>query len=620
MCGINLIIDKKKVLSPNVINKMSVITRHRGPDESNSTVLNSKAGTIFIAANRLKITDQTDAASQPFLSKNSKYALLFNGEIYNFQSLKNELLDHKIRFTSHSDTEVLFHWLMLKGKDGFDKLEGMFAIVFIDIEQNKVLIARDRYGIKPFYYYENERYFIGSSEIKSIINSGLVNYELNASQINHYFQFKYVEPPETLYKNIFELTHGKILSIHGNKIKIESFFKTKESIKASNPDVDIVEELITNSLIQQINTKVPLGLLLSGGVDSTLLLALAHKEGFTLPTYSIVNSEADSSYGTKDYIYSRLAASTYNSEHHELEIDISLLDNFDNFIEKLDQPIGDSSLLMTSEISNYASKSQPYQRVGMRILLSGAGADELFAGYNRHWAYFNYLKYQGLLKKLQPLISPVSKSLPTGFPHPIRKQFKLLRKWSDAYDISPRQTFINYLSFSEFKEKKPQKDNGADDQNQHDLMNWALKHDRNHYLISDVLALSDKATMLHGVEMRVPYINKELIDYLDRIHTSQLLLKGQKWILKEILKKNGGKKFISRSKEGFGLPLGNWLFNLKIAHLWELFENSESVIFKYIGMEKFKLIADRHKRKAEDHGPLLWSILVLGHWLEKNFG
>ncbi len=126
--------------------------------------------------------------------------------------------------------------------------------------------------------------------------------------------------------------------------------------------------------------------------------------------------------------------------------------------------------------------------------------------------------------------------------------------------------------------------------------------------------------MLHGIEMRVPYINKELIDYLDRIQPSQLFSKGQKWILKEILKKYGGQKFISRPKEGFGLPLGNWLFNRKASHLWEIFENKESVIFKYLEKEKFQLVADRHKRKSEDHGPLLWSILVLGHWLEKNFG
>ncbi len=484
MCGINLIIDKKKALNPDAINKMSEITRHRGPDESKSTLLKSDEGSIFIAVNRLKITDQTDAAAQPFISEDSKYALLFNGEIYNFQSLKNELLDQKVRFTSHSDTEVLFHWLILKGRDGFDSLEGMFAIIFIDIEQNKILIARDRYGIKPFYYYENEQYFICSSEIKSIIGSGLVKKKLNSSQINHYFQFKYVEPPETFYKNIFELTQGKILTIHGNKIKIESFLKTRKSKNTSKPDINTIEELINNSLIQQIDAKVPLGLLLSGGVDSTLLLALAHKEGFTLPTYSIVNSEADNSFGTKDYIYSRLAAKTYNSEHHELEIDISLLDSFDDFIEKLDQPIGDSSLLMTSEISKYASESLPNQQNGMKILLSGAGADELFAGYNRHWAFFNYLKYQGLLKNLQPLLSPVCKLLPTGFPHPFRKQFKLLRKWSDAYDKSPKQTFINYLSFNEFKEMNSQADDEINNQNQDDLMTWALNHDRNYYLVS----------------------------------------------------------------------------------------------------------------------------------------
>ncbi|MCK5368896.1 MAG: asparagine synthase (glutamine-hydrolyzing), partial [Cyclobacteriaceae bacterium] len=524
--------------------------------------------------------------------------------------LKNDLLNKNIVFSSHSDTEVLFHWLVLNGKSGIEKLEGMFAFIFIDVEKDEILIGRDRFGIKPIYYYEDDKCFIASSEIKPIIGTGLMKKELNASQIHHYLSFKYAKQPETLYQNIYELECGSVLCIRNNERYIEHYFQNHIKYNDAFPDLAKIEELITNSLIQQLNVQVPLGLLLSGGVDSTLLLALACKEGLTLPTYSIINSEVDKSFGTKDYHYSRLAASTYSSEHHEIEIDISLLNQFEEFIEKIDQPIGDSSYLMTSEICGNASKS-------MKILLSGAGADELFAGYNRHWAFYKYLNNKKILDILNPFIKSISKLLPSGFPHPLRKHFRLIKKWSDSFDKSPSLTYLNYLMFNEFSSFGNELNHQYEDNS--DLFAWALRHDQNNYLISDVLALSDKASMLHGIELRVPYLDEKLADYLAKIHPTSLIEKGQKWILKELLKKHGGRKFVNRPKEGFGLPLSNWLFDKRIAHLWELFESQESTIFNYLEKKKFDHLVSQQKRKTEDHGPLLWSILVLGHWLQRNF-
>ena len=199
MCGINLIIDKNRNLNPDLINKMSALTRHRGPDETKSCRIDSTTKNYFLAVNRLKITDQSDGASQPFISNDSKYALLFNGEIYNFHSLKNDLLNKNITFVSHSDTEVLFHWLILNGKNGIEKLEGMFAFIFIDVENDEILIARDRFGIKPIYYYEDENCFIASSEIKPIIETGLMKKEINTSQIHHYLAYKYAKQPLLLF-------------------------------------------------------------------------------------------------------------------------------------------------------------------------------------------------------------------------------------------------------------------------------------------------------------------------------------------------------------------------------------------------------------------------------------
>jgi asparagine synthase (glutamine-hydrolysing) len=308
-----------------------------------------------------------------------------------------------------------------------------------------------------------------------------------------------------------------------------------------------------------------------------------------------------------------LAASTFNSDHHEVEIDISLLDKFEDFVNNIDQPIGDSSYLMTSEICKNASTYRPTGQAGMKILLSGAGADEIFAGYNRHYAYFKYLNNQKALKALMPLLAPIITNLPAGFPHPFRKKFQLAKKWANSYDSSPIKTYLNYLSFDDDTSKS-----FSTLENQ-DLLKWALNHDQKNYLVSDILALSDKASMQHGIELRVPYLNEKLVNYLDAFPSDIRIRKGQKWILKSILSKYGGAKIVNRAKEGFGLPLSHWLFNNRVNHLWERIENNKSILFDFMEREYLKEVIKKQKNKSEDHGPYLWSVLVLEHWLNQHF-
>jgi len=609
MCGINLIIDKKKNLNPDLIHKMSALTHHRGPDETRTNSIESKKYTYYLASNRLKITDQSVASAQPFFSSDSKQVLLFNGEIYNFYTLKNELISKNVSFSSHSDTEVLFHWLRIYGHDGIKKLNGMFAFIFIDFEFDKIIIARDRFGIKPIYYFENEDSFIVSSEIKAILGTGLIKRELNVPQIQHYLLYKYAKSPATFFRHIYELQPGSTLNFQKGISHIDCFYFNEIKYNDLAPDLNKIEELIVNSLIQQVNAQVPLGLLLSGGVDSTLLLAMARKEGIAIPTFSIIHSDSERSFGTEDYLYSRKAASVYSNEHHELIVDISLLNDFDDFIRNIDQPIGDSAYLMTSAICQYASKS-------MKILISGAGADELFAGYNRHKAYYHYLKNKNLLNILIPLLRPIVNTLPTGMHYPWRKQLKLVKKLVNSISKSENRTLYNFLSFNELGIHDELVDKYGNNKN---WLDWALNHDQNNYLIHDVLALSDRASMLHGIELRIPYLDSNLVDYISNFHAEMLLKHGQKWILKDMLKKYRGNEFASRSKEGFGLPLSSWLFDKKTEHLWELFQSDKNIIFKFLDKKVFDRLISEQIRKKEDHGPLLWSILVLGHWLDCNF-
>ncbi|MDZ7605254.1 MAG: asparagine synthase C-terminal domain-containing protein [Cyclobacteriaceae bacterium] len=355
--------------------------------------------------------------------------------------------------------------------------------------------------------------------------------------------------------------------------------------------------------------KVPTGLLLSGGIDSTLLLALAYKNGIRMPTFTVVNSAKENSSGTEDGKYSRIAANIYKSDHHELPIDRNILNGFSDFIGSVDQPIGDSSYLLTSEICKHASGS-------VKVLLSGAGADELFGGYNRHWAFYKYLVNKPLMDLLLPLSRSAFRYLP-DLPGLSRvRHLQNMEKMAKSHDRSPEAMWLNMISFHEFKgahgefsEKSPS----------NSWMTWALWHDRTNYLVSDVLALTDKASMLHGLEVRVPYLDDRIVNHLGTIDSRSLMKQGRKWILRQILIDNGGAKIANRSKEGFGLPLGNWFSDKKSAHLFEPLQKANAYIFEFFEKEKFDRIFSEHQSGKRDNGPLIWSILVLSHWLEGNF-
>jgi asparagine synthase (glutamine-hydrolysing) len=615
MCGIHLIIDNTKSIDAAIIGKMANQTHHRGPDETVLKTIEKSKKNYHLAANRLKITDQTEFSRQPFMSSDQRFALLFNGEIYNFYTLKNELLSKGIQFSSPSDTEVLFHWLCVFGEAGIQKLQGMFALVFFDFERDKVLIARDRFGIKPVYYYQDDRYMIVSSEIQPIVQTCLFPKKLNESQVNHYLLYKYVKSPETIYEDVSELEPGHRLLVEKGNLETESFVTSIVNEQSNAYSTSDIENLIRDSLLQQINAPVPVGLLLSGGVDSTLLLALAKAEGFTMPTFSIVNQEVDKSFGTEDYKYARKAALKFGSEHHETTVDISILNQFENYIQKMDQPIGDSSYLMTSEICRYASDPQSPSNPGIKVLLSGAGADEVFGGYNRHLAFYRYLNYKNILSASLPFTQLLSSWLPTGFPHPFRKEFKLIKKFVASVDISPEKTFHNFLIFNELENKSIR----YHFSNQSNWMAWALDHDLKNYLLSDVLALSDKAAMLHGIELRVPYLDENLVNYMNGLPSDAIFKHGIKWILKDLLTKYGGKEFAKRPKEGFGLPLSGWIVDKSVRHLWEFMYNPDHIVFRYLDKQLVEHFIAEQKSKEADHGPLLWSILTLSNWLERNF-
>lgn len=620
MCSINLIIDKNRKLDKTPIRKMNQATLHRGPDQSQDVQVDFLKPTLFLGHNRLKIIDLESSIQQPLVSDCGRYYLLFNGEIYNYMDLKNLLIDQKINFKTHTDSEVLLHYLIHNGKEGIKDLNGMFAFIFIHLDEETILLTRDRFGMKPIYYFEDDDYLIVSSETKGILASELVTKDLNESQVPYYLRFRYTRAPETFFKNIFSIMPGEIIEIYKNtknREQIETESPTQQSVfeLSKNDLVKHVENLLLDSVVKHIHADVPVGLFLSGGVDSTTILALLQKASIpSIPSFSIISGKKERSFGTEDYKFARKAAKQYGSYHYELEIEEDLLDGFDHFIGHLDQAVGDSAAFLTFILSKEARKS-----VG--VVLSGAGADEIFAGYNRHLAFYKYLQ-NPFLKNLVPYRRLLTSILPSGFDHPFRKKFQLMTKFLENLSDDPAQTYLNFTSLQNLKNSYPLHNHPEDlwlEESIEKNLSKALNYDQKNFLVNDVLQISDLMSMQHSLEMRMPYLDNDLVSFVRSILSTRLISKGRKWILNKILDDNHGNEFTKRNKEGFGLPFGSWIKNPSNVIIEYYLRPENLIIHQYLPYPEIQVLLNDHKANIRDNSLELWSILVLAAWLEKEF-
>ncbi|KAA9325405.1 asparagine synthase (glutamine-hydrolyzing) [Adhaeribacter soli] len=626
MCGLNVIIDKNSSASPELISRMNRATKHRGPDSTALYVSRHENATVYFGHNRLKIIDCSDAANQPFFSPDGRYLLLYNGEIYNYQSLRSKLQQQGIVFRTLSDTEVILHLLMLEGKKGLEQLNGMFALVFYDTATKALIAARDRFGLKPLYYAETPNHFIISSEIKGILATGLVQKELNESQLAEYLTFRHARKPQTFFQNISELEEGTFGLFHKDTWKINTYVPalTPQNELSLRPEsiIQQTQELLQNAVTRQLQADVPVGLFLSGGIDSTLLLALIADSGhMNFPAFSVVNKASESAYGSDDYKYAKLAARKFGASHTVFEIDDNILAGTIPLVEAMDQPIADGAALLTGFLSEKSRKT-------IKVALSGAGADELFGGYNRHRAFYKYLHNRKLLLLAKPFLKTASHFLPTGVSHPLRKEFQLIRKLATKIQRQPDRTFISFTTMemplrqtypyeaASYKEANFNKAPGS----RNEWLRWTLQRDQHQYLISDILAMTDQVSMMHGLEVRAPYLDNELCQFVNKLQPELLFRFGQKWILKDLLKLHGGEDFTLRGKEGFGMPLGLWLKKPKNQFLLEPLQNPKHIIFRYLDFQQTKALIQAHLNSRQDLSAELWALISLAIWLQKHFG
>lgn len=605
MCAINFIWDKKGKLDEKAILAMNRVSKHRGEDFSRYLQIKFQNQNLFFGHNRLKIIDLSEDANQPFTDEKQKKILIYNGEIYNYKTLQNRLKEFS--FKTQSDTEVLFYFLQKYSPEEITQLNGMFAFLFCDIEKEKIQIVRDKQKVKPLYFFENEDYFLLSSELKSLLATKLFPRKLNQKQVFHYLQYRFANSNETFFENIFEVVEPFEINLKTLSKNYFPYPQKKRSFDiakiSSNEIVKVSEDKLMQAIENQLIADVPIALFLSGGVDSTLLLAITKELAYDLPAFSISNAENEKSFGTEDFFYAQKAAKKYKVSHHNIQTSVQDISYLSEILPRLDQPIADTSLILTYLLAKEAKKE-------VKVVLSGAGADEVFAGYNRHKAYYFYLKNKSFLpfflffKKTQFLF-------PDGFSHPFRKQFRLLKKLFRSLDRNTEQTLYNFTKLN--LETSVFLGNGfQNDKNINDI----LFFDQENFLANDVLKLSDNMTMLHSLELRVPYLDQGLSDFVNTLPFDFLLKNGKKWILKQLLEKRGGKFFTQRQKEGFGFPFGLWLKNHKIDFVLDKLQNQHNPVFEFLDYWYFQKMLRKHLKSKADFTSEIWTVYLLGEWLD----
>lgn len=591
---------------------MNQRTSYRGPDHAGFVKKETAKNRLLFGLNRLKIQDLSEAGNQPFCSSDGRYVLCFNGEIYNFQTLQKELEQFGHVFSSHSDTEVLLYFLIQYQGKQLHRLKGMYAFVFYDLQEDQLLMARDPFGMKPLYYFNDNHRLIISSDIQAILHTGVPKV-LNNKQIGHYLTFKYAKAPETFYQDIFEVEKGATTSYIDGAFQTTTIETTPETTFDHSDIVGHTKHLLQQSVKRHLISDVPSGLLLSGGIDSSLLLGIACEFGQQLPCISIGNTDAKNSFGTQDIAFSKQVAAHFGCSHNIIEASSDLLNDFDGYLDRIDQPVADGASLLTWLLTKEADQ---------KVLLSGAGADELFGGYSRHHAFYKYLKWI----KGNPLaygsLKLVQGKFPEGRSGRFRKKFRHLNMLSRMVQKRPEDTFRNFISL-----RIPQKvflsptdypiDFQRDDSQ--DPIRSMLLHEQQHYLSQDILKITDQFSMQNSTEVRLPYLDSDLVSFANSIDGKTRMSKGQKWILKEIIRDYMPEALYQRPKEGLGMPFGQWVRENRVPHLMNVLSSPKSLIFEYLHFENTQQLINTHNLGKMDYSNEIWALVVLANWLERAF-
>ena len=567
MCGFTGYIDKKGIYGVEILRKMTDSLVHRGPDDAGYEVLPMENGIAALGFRRLSILDLSEAGHQPMFNHDRSIAIMLNGEIYNFQELKQELISSGVVFKSTSDTEVVLKGYELKGIDFINSLVGMFAISILDIPKKQLFLIRDRAGVKPLFYASYDGNIIWGSELKALRNHPAFKHTTDVNALALYFQNGNIPAPYTIYQDCFKVEPGHylqfdLLTDQFNSVKywdVNDYYNQPNNTISYEEAKQHTEELMTSAFKYRMVADVPVGVFLSGGYDSTAVAALLSKSYGKINTFTIGFEEA--SYNEANY--AEAVAKEIGTNHFT---EICTIDEAKNIIPELphifDEPFGDSSAIPTTLVSRIAKKH-------VTVALSADAGDELFAGYPRHLKAESYLKKWNnkprIVKTLIPFLNAINLNKNLTNANRIEKLIEFLnaKTNAEAFD-SINKTFTageaRILLNANFKDLKTVFNSGDKFSSKVSPLNQVLAVEYQSYLVDDILQKVDRATMSASLEGREPFLDHRLIEFVATLPFEYKLQNGVgKRILKDIVHQYVPKSLMERPKMGFGVPVKNWM-------------------------------------------------------------
>jgi len=631
MCGITGFVDWKKQSDENILKAMNKTLYHRGPDSGDEQFFQLENHQVGLAHKRLAIIDITETGRQPMIF--NQYWITYNGEVYNFNEIKNDLIELGHQFNGHSDTEMILHAYSQWGEDCISKFIGMFSFVIFNTDNNELFCVRDRAGVKPFFYYLKDDLFMFSSELKAFHQHTRFKKEISLNAVAAFMQYGNVPTPHCIFENCFKLKPGHTLKVNleTKNIEIKQYWNVYDSynkpkVSCSFQEAKIETEKILKSACEyRMVADVPVGVFLSGGYDSACVTALLQKDRTEkLKTYTIGVPDI----GLNEAPYAKDVANHLGTDHTEIYCtEKEAIDLIPDLPFYYDEPFADSSALPTTLVSKLARKD-------VTVVLSADAGDEIFAGYNR----YDYLLRFG--KKIQQVprfarhtlagmmdVVP-SNSLPIlknryNFHNRYEKLKSILKDpSSEKIMLSLSQQFtdnqvqglflntVNQLDTS-FLSKELKSEFSSP-------LSYMMAIDYQTYLLDDILQKVDRATMTVSLEGREPFLDHRIIEWAAQLPNEYKYFEGtKKYIVKEIVHQYIPKEMMDRPKMGFAIPIANWMSN-ELKEYVESYINEKNIrnqgIFNWDKISKLK--TDFYNGKKE-YDMKMWYLLMFQTWYDR---
>lgn len=626
MCGIAGIFAFTEEGRSQALHLQNSIDRliHRGPNSGG--IFSSDS--VHLGHRRLSIIDLSNEANQPMHDSSKRYVIVFNGEIYNFKQIRDHLLRKGVEFETSSDTEVLLYAYIHYGKKCLELLHGFFAFIIYDRLEHSLFAARDRMGIKPLLYHMDEDRIIFSSEMSSLLEFGMKK-NVDPTSLFQFLQLTYVPSPHAIFEGFRKLPQGHYLSIEGKSVEISAYYDIRKVSKVRAPLTyeEAKKELrllIAQSVEERMISDVPLGAFLSGGIDSSAIVAFAATQTEQLQTFSIGYKDEPFFDETR---YAEMVAKKYNTQHTAFMLTAD--DFYEHLFDMLDnygEPFADASALAVNILCKETRKK-------VTVALSGDGADELFAGYNKHWGEWR-LRQGGTLPALIQIIYPLLTLLPnsrnSNFSNKLRQivrfgkmmslnpqeRYWFLCSWRDELEaksiLSP--SFLAEVDLSEYDSRKRELTASVTGLGINDM----LLADTQGLLVSDMLHKVDSMSMLNGLEVRVPFMDHRVVEFATRL-PSEYKIRGsiKKRILQDSVRDMLPPELYNRPKHGFDVPLMNGYKTALRPWVEDMLDKdfvAHQGIFDIHYTEKLKKIIFQSNDYDQNQ---IWSILTLQHWWKK---